>query len=178
MQPQQPVPGTGDPNTIPASPTTPTAPSMTNPAGSIPDPTVQPAPAMPGTVSNPTQPTSPMDPAAPTTIDPTMQTTAPSMSPQPVQETKSGGSGKKIILLVLGILFLIGAAAAVYFFVIKKQSSEPMTVDTIPTPTPIPDQNLIEKEIGETPEEQEVIDIEDVSVDEEFNTIDQDLQQL
>lgn len=176
MQPQQPASGMGDPNAIAGTPTTP----ISNPAPMT-DPTMQPtvpqsAPAMPSAPIS-TQPTSPIDPTMPHPVDPTMQPTQP-IAPQPIQETKSGGGGKKIMMLIIGLIVLLGLGAAAYFLVIKKPSSEPMTVETTPTPTPIPDQTLLEKEVGETPEEQEVIDIEEVSVDEEFQTIEQDLQKL
>lgn len=171
----QPASGIGDPNTAVTNPVMPQAPAVNTPP--MPDPGAVPQPAQPMPTVPVGQAPIPMDSGTPPPVDPSMQPT-PTMGPQPVQEMKSGGSGKKIILLILGIIFLIGAGAAVYFFVIKKQPAEPMTVETTPSPTPVPEENLIEKEVGETPEEQEVIDIEEVSIDEEFQAIDEDLQQL
>lgn len=172
----QTAPGLGDPNISSANQPMPAASLPNTPP--MPDPTAQQsAQSIPGSPIN--QPSIPIDGTTPPPppIDPSIQP-APSINPQPVQEVKSGGSGKKIILLIIGIIFLIGAGAAIYFFVVKKQPTEPMTVETTPSPTPVEEESTVQKEIGDTPEEQEVIDIEEVSIDEEFKTIDEDLQQL
>ena len=72
---------------------------------------------------------------------------------------------------------LLIIASILYFFVFRKKSSEPLTV-TNTQPSPTPESDSITQEIGDTPEEQEVIDIEEVDVDSEFETIDKDLDQL
>ncbi len=136
-----------------------------------PAPIPQPAYQTPAPQSFAPPPSDPTQPIQSTTLNP------PPATNQPLSENKPNGSGKKIIFLVAGMVSLLIIASILYFFVFRKKSSEPLTV-TNTQPSPTPESDSITQEIGDTPEEQEVIDIEEVDVDSEFETIDKDLDQL
>lgn len=160
-------------------------PNNSQTASSMPPAVNQAAPAtqsVPQPIAQPTTPpdyqTQQQNPQAFSQTDPALQQAQPQITPtSPSLPVEKGGNGKKIILLVVIFVLLVSAGVAVYFFVIKKKTAEPMTVTPSPTPSPI-EEVMSDKEVGDTPEEQEVIDIEDVSVDETFKEIDQNLQQL
>lgn len=147
--------------------TAPAQPLQQDPSAPIPQSTY-PAPSAQSFTPPPVEPLGPTQ-----SIDSSSQ---PQMG-QALPEDKPKGSGKKIIFLVAGMVSLLIIASILYFFVFRKKSSEPLTVtNTAPSPTPASDSTM--QEIGDTPEEQEVIDIEEIDVDSEFETIDKDLEQL
>ncbi len=106
-------------------------------------------------------------PVQPVSVEPVVQ------APQPPIETPKGNSKKLIfVLAVLLILVLVGVGAGTYYLSSNSNSSlENQTVENIVTPTP---------QITAVPSEPEITskDTSDASLDQDANTLDQNLKNL
>lgn len=96
------------------------------------------------------------------------QAPAPAPVQQPAEE-KTGGS-KMVLWFIIGLVVVIALVGGIYFFLSKQQAATQSEVVTAQTPAPTPTENL-ENDLNN-------INVDTSTTSSEFNTVDQDLNQL
>lgn len=89
----------------------------------------------------------------------------------PVQVPPSKSGNKMVLLFVIGLIAIAVVVGGIYFFLSKQQEAADSQPQAVVTQTPVP--------VAEVDLESELNNIDvDASIDSDFSSVDQDLQQL